>query len=110
LLIQKPGKRVEPLLPELARMIEPVGSLLHRLRGQSAAHDPTLLLPPDKARALENLQMLHKTRERHGKGTRELADRPASGGEQLYHLPASRVGESREHRVERLVYILNHKV
>jgi hypothetical protein len=110
LVVEKPGKRIETLLPELAGVIEPVRRLLHRLRGESAAHHPALLLAPDEPGVLEDQQVLREARERHGKGTRELADRTAAGREQLHDPPAGRVGERGEDRVERLIRILNHKV
>ena len=109
-MVEKPGKRVEPLLPELARVIEPSGRLFHRLRGQGAAHHPALLFPPDEPGVLEDLQMLRETGQGHGEGARELGDGTAAGGEYLHHLSARRVGERREHGVERLLVILNHKV
>jgi len=103
LVIKKPGKRVEALFPELAGVVEPVRRLLHGIRGQGAAHDPARLLAPDEPCVLEDAQVFHETRQRHGKGARELGDRAASGGKHLHHLAARRVGERGENRVEWLV-------
>jgi hypothetical protein len=62
LVIKKPGKRVEPLLPELAGLVKPVRRLLHRLRREGAAHHPALLLALDEPGVLEDAQMLHEPR------------------------------------------------
>jgi len=108
LVIEKPGERVEALLPELAGLVEPVGSLLHRFRGQGAADHSALLFAPDQPRVLQDCEVLHEPWKRHREGARELGDRAAAGGERGHDLPARRVGERGENRVEGLVHILNH--
>jgi len=110
LVIKKTGKRVEALFPELAGVIEPVRRLLHGIRGQGAAHDPARLLAPDEPCVLEDAQVFHEPRQRHGKGAREVSNRAAPGGKLGHHPPARRVGERGEDRVERLALILNHIV
>ena len=102
-MVEKPGKRVEPLLPELARVIEPIGRPLHRLGRQGAAHHPARFLTLDEPGVLEDLQVLRETGQGHREGARELGDWTAAGGEQPHHLPARRVGERGEDRVEGLV-------
>jgi len=103
LVVQKPGERVEPLLPELAGVVEPIRRLFHRARRQRATHDPAFLFPLDEPRFLENSQVLHESRQGHRERLRKLGDRPAAAREQGHDLPARRVGERRENGVERLL-------
>jgi len=110
LVIQKSGERVEPLLPELAIAGEPLRRLLHGFGRQRAADDPTLLFASDQPRVLENAQVLHEAGQRHWKRLRKLGYGPAAVGKPFHDFAARRIRERREDCVERLLFILNHKV
>jgi hypothetical protein len=92
-------------------MIEPVHGLLHgfgrQLAGDRAAH----LLPREKTRILEHVEMLHDRRERHRKGPGKLADRQAVARIELSDQRAPRgIGKRSESAVKSGVLILNHVV
>jgi hypothetical protein len=110
LVVQKSGECVEPLLPELAVAGEPFRRILHGAGGQSAVDHPAFLFLFDQSGFLEDAQVLHESWQRHRERARELGDRAAAACERVDHLPARRVGEGGEYRVERFLQILNHKV
>ena len=102
---------VQPIRPEFLVSIEPIVSVAHWFRSQTAAHDAPALLASDKSRIRQNVEMFHDCRQRHRKRLGKFADRKAvlfaQPGEQRASRGVCQRGKS---AIEVWFRIVNHLV
>jgi hypothetical protein len=99
--LEKSGKAIELLAPELLVAIKPQHRLLHRLRGQLAGDRPPVFGTTDEPGVSQHIEVLHDRRKRNRKRRREFGDANAVMRPQLrQQFPPRRVGKRRESAVE----------
>ena len=102
---------IEALGPEPLVAVEPFVGFVHRLGAQPARHDAAALFPGDQPRILEDVEVLHDRRQRHGERLGEIADTDGVAVAQArQQRPPRRIGEGGERAVERGGLIVNHVV
>ena len=102
-------EHAELCLPEASVPLDPGVGVAERARTKTCPPHPPVALDMRQSGALENHQVLRHSRKRHVESRGELADRPVAGGEPGEDLPAGRVGQRAEGRVER-TGMVNHMV
>jgi hypothetical protein len=110
-LLQKRGKAVEPLGPELLVAIEPFKRVAHRLGVEPAGDGASGFRACQEPRIGQHVEMLHHRGQRHRERRGELADRQIGRGRKPHHQRApSRVRQCGESAVEGGIQKLNHVV
>jgi hypothetical protein len=99
-------QRVEPLLPERAVDVEPLGGSPQRLGVETDVMDAPVDAAPHEASLLQHLEVLGGRVERHPVWSSDLTDRRVGDGEASEDVAAGGVGERGEGGVE----IFNHTV
>ena len=101
---------VELFFPERAVVLNPRGSVFHRLGNEPAAVHAAVNLPPEEAGGLEHAEMLGDGRQGHREGFGQSGHRGFTVGEARKDGAAGGIGEGGEGRVERPGGIVNHMV
>ncbi len=91
-------------------LLEPQRRFPERLGREPDAMDAAVHPPPQQPRRLEHAQVAGDGRRRQAEGFRQLSDGGAVARQAREDLPASGMGERREHRVEIRVSMVNHVV
>src|SRR5579864_7255726 len=71
---------IEALLPKAPIMLDPIGNVLKRTRGETARTPLRLAAARDQTGALQHLEMLRDRRKTHFKGFRQFRDRGLARG------------------------------
>ena len=100
LLRKEPPEAVESVLPQRAVLGDPTLGPFQAAGLEAARAHPTDLLGPDHAAVLQDLDVLHDGRERHGERLGEVADRDRAPAQPLDHRATRRVGQGPEGVVE----------
>jgi hypothetical protein len=100
---------IELKLPEAAVVLDPLRRFAHRRGDQRRAPYAPLAPHARETGALEHTYVLRHGGERHLKARCQLADRPLAGRKPRDDRAPSRIGESGECIVERLL-VVNHMV
>src|SRR5579863_4432773 len=91
---------IESLLPEAPVMLDPIGNVLKRTRGETARTPLRLAAARDQTCALQHLQMLRDCRKTHLKRFRQFRYRGLARGESSQYRSPGRVGEGGEGAAE----------